>query len=185
MSDNVLVIGSGGREHCLAWKLAQSEHVQKVYVAPGNGGCSREGNRFADKIENVAKVNVADHSTIKSFCSEASVDLVVVGPEAPLAEGIVDYLSKFGIPCFGPTKKAARIETSKAFAKDFMIRHGIPTARFKTFTDCKLACSHVRSAGYPALVVKASGLAAGKGVVVAQHADEAEKAVVNMLQVEV
>jgi phosphoribosylamine--glycine ligase/phosphoribosylglycinamide formyltransferase/phosphoribosylformylglycinamidine cyclo-ligase len=183
MSDNVLVIGSGGREHCLAWKLAQSKHVRKVYVAPGNGGSCQEYNTSTDKIENVASVNVADHSAVKLFCSEASVDLVIIGPEAPLAEGIVDYLSKNDIPCFGPTKDAARIETSKAFAKDFMIRHGIPTARYQSFTDCEKACQHIRTAGYPALVVKASGLAAGKGVIVAQNADEAEKAVVDILQV--
>ena len=182
MSDNVLIIGSGGREHCLAWKFAQSEHVQKVYVAPGNGGSCQDYNNFTDKIENAASVNVADHSTVKSFCSEANVDLVIIGPEAPLAAGIVDYLSKHGIPCFGPTKRAAKIETSKAFAKDFMMRHSIPTARYQSFTDCELACKHIRTVGYPALVVKASGLAAGKGVIVAENSDEAEKAVVNILQ---
>ena len=183
MSDNVLVIGSGGREHCLAWKLAQSEHVRKVFVAPGNGGSCQENNNFTDKIENVASINVADHSTVKSFCSETNVDLVIIGPEAPLADGIVDFLSKHGIPCFGPTKDAARIETSKAFAKDFMIRHDIPTARYQSFTDCESACKHVRTAGYPALVVKASGLTGGKGVIVAKDSEEAEKAVVDILQV--
>lgn len=183
MSDNVLVIGSGGREHCLAWKLAQSEHVRKVYVAPGNGGSAQENNNSMDRIENVASINVADHSTVKSFCSEANVDLIVIGPEAPLAEGIVDYLSKCDIPCFGPTKDAARIETSKVFAKDFMTRHSIPTARYQSFTDCESARKHVRTAGYSALVVKANGLAGGKGVIIAENADEAEKAVVNILQV--
>ena len=183
MSDNVLVIGNGGREHCLAWKLAQSEHVENVFVAPGNGGCAQENNTSTSKIENVVSINVADHSTVKSFCLEANVDLVVIGPEAPLAEGIVNFLSESDIPCFGPKKDAARIETSKAFAKDFMTRHGIPTARYQSFTDAKMAIEHIRTAGYQALVVKASGLAAGKGVVVAKDADEAEKAVVDMLQV--
>ena len=183
MSDNVLVIGSGGREHCLAWKLSQSHHVRKVYLAPGNGASAKGNTNSLEKIQNVATINIADHSTVKSFCSEANVDLVVIGPEAPLAEGIVDFLSKHNIPCFGPTKDAARIETSKAFAKDFMMRYGIPTARYQSFTDCELACRHLRTADYPALVVKASGLASGKGVIVAESVDAAEKAVIDMLQV--
>lgn len=185
MSDIVLVIGSGGREHCLAWKLAKSKHVSKVFVLPGNGGSKTDEMYYCSttKIENVTSISIAEHSEVKAFCLKMKVSLVVVGPEAPLADGIVDYLSGHGILCFGPTKEAARIETSKAFAKDFMSRHGIPTAQFKTFADCKSACEHIRTVGYPALVVKASGLAAGKGVIVAKDCDEAEKAVVDMLQV--
>lgn len=181
MSDHVLVIGGGGREHCLAWKLAQSEHVQKVFVAPGNGGTNHRSS--GEKIENLACPNLADHSSVKTLCLKNKVDLVVVGPETPLADGLVDFLVAEGIACFGPTRDAARIETSKAFAKEFMTKYGIPTARWQVFTDSDLACEHIRSADYPALVVKASGLAGGKGVIVAETVEEAEKAVRDILQV--
>ena len=181
MSANVLVIGRGGREHCLAWKLSQSPYVRRVYVAPGNGAFA--GKENADKVESVSTVKVDDYSAVGAFCSEMNVDLVVIGPEAPLAEGIVDYLSYHNVACFGPTSAAARIETSKAFAKDFMVRHGIPTARYQTFTDSKLASKHVHTVHYPALVVKASGLASGKGVIVANSADEAEQAVYDIMTV--
>ena len=184
MSDHVLVVGAGGREHCLAWKLAQSEHVEKVFVAPGNGGTSQENVGCGGKMENVPSINLADHSSVKILCSENKIDLVVIGPEAPLADGLVDSLTAEGIACFGPTKDAARIETSKAFAKKFMEKYGIPTARWKAFTDSDLAIEHIRSAQYPALVVKASGLAAGKGVIVAETVEEAEKAVIDILQVQ-
>lgn len=183
MSDHVLVIGGGGREHCLAWKLAQSQHVEKVLVAPGNGGTSVENKSRNSKIESVTSLNLTDHASVKHLCSKNKIDLVVVGPEAPLADGLVDFLTAEGISCFGPTKEAARIETSKAFAKEFMTKYDIPTARWKAFKDSDLACEHIRTANYPALVVKVNGLAAGKGVIVAQTMEEAEKAVRDFLQV--
>lgn len=183
MSDHVLVIGGGGREHCLAWRLAESQHLEKVYVAPGNGGTSIENKSCNGKIENVTSLNLTDHASVKHLCSKNKIDLVVVGPEAPLADGLVDFLTAEGIPCFGPTKEAARIETSKAFAKEFMAKYNIPTARWKAFKDSDQACEHIRAAKYPALVVKANGLTAGKGVIVAETMEEAEKAVKDFLLV--
>ncbi|KAM4700354.1 trifunctional purine biosynthetic protein adenosine-3 [Discoglossus pictus] len=176
MANRVLVIGSGAREHVLAWKLAQSAHVQEVLVAPGNAGTARCG-----KISNTA-VSVDDHSQLIEFCKSNNIALVVVGPEAPLAEGIVDVLTAAGIRCFGPSAKAAQLEASKSFSKDFMDRHSIPTARWKSFTDATEACDFIRSASFPALVVKASGLAAGKGVIVAANKEEACAAVQDMMQ---
>ncbi|NXF31715.1 PUR2 protein, partial [Nyctibius bracteatus] len=176
MADRVLVIGSGGREHALAWKLAQSPHVKQVFVAPGNAGTADNG-----KISNSA-VSVSNHAALAQFCRDQEIRLVVVGPEVPLADGIVDDLTAAGVRCFGPTAKAAQLESSKSFTKAFLDRHEIPTARWKSFTDTKAACSFINSANFPALVVKASGLAAGKGVIVASNKEEACKAVTEIMQ---
>ncbi|NXA00086.1 PUR2 protein, partial [Nesospiza acunhae] len=176
MAERVLVIGSGGREHALAWKLAQSPHVKHVFVAPGNAGTADNG-----KISNSA-VPVSDHAAVAQFCRDQDVRLVVVGPEVPLAAGIVDDLTAAGIKCFGPTAKAAQLESSKSFTKAFLDRHDIPTARWKSFTDPKAACAFINSATFPALVVKASGLAAGKGVIMASSKEEACRAVTEIMQ---
>ncbi|XP_051647152.1 trifunctional purine biosynthetic protein adenosine-3 [Manacus candei] len=176
MAEQVLVIGGGGREHALAWKLAQSPHVKHVFVAPGNAGTDDNG-----KISSAA-VPVSDHAALAQFCRDQDIRLVVVGPEVPLAAGVVDDLTAAGIRCFGPTAKAAQLESSKSFSKAFFERHGIPTARWKAFTEPKAACSFINSANFPALVVKASGLAAGKGVIVASTKAEACKAVTEMMQ---
>ncbi|KAM4710718.1 trifunctional purine biosynthetic protein adenosine-3-like isoform 2-T2 [Anableps anableps] len=176
MAERVLVVGGGGREHALAWKLAQSPHVQQVLVAPGNAGTANCG-----KISN-SEVSVSNHSILAQFCKDHHVGLVVVGPEAPLAAGMVDDLTAAGVPCFGPSAKAAQLEASKSFAKAFMERHGIPTARYGSFTDPQEACGYIRRADFPALVVKASGLAAGKGVIVARDQDEACRAVMDIMK---
>uniref|UniRef100_A0A8C2J8K0 Trifunctional purine biosynthetic protein adenosine-3 n=1 Tax=Cyprinus carpio TaxID=7962 RepID=A0A8C2J8K0_CYPCA len=176
MAERVLVIGSGGREHALAWKLAQSPHVQQVLVAPGNAGTANSG-----KISNSA-VSVNNHSILAQYCKDHNVGLVVVGPEVPLAAGIVDDLTAAGVTCFGPSAKAAQLEASKSFSKSFMDRHNIPTARWSSFTDPQDACKYILDAEFPALVVKASGLAAGKGVVVARDKDEACKAVLDIMK---
>ncbi|KAF6118750.1 phosphoribosylglycinamide formyltransferase, phosphoribosylglycinamide synthetase, phosphoribosylaminoimidazole synthetase [Phyllostomus discolor] len=176
MAARVLVIGNGGREHTLAWKLAQSTHVKEVLVAPGNAGtaCSK-------KISN-ADISISDHSALAKFCKDEDIEFVVVGPEAPLAAGIVGNLTSSGLRCFGPTAEAALLESSKRFAKEFMDRHKIPTARWGAFTKPELACDFIRSADFPALVVKASGLAAGKGVTVASSREEACSAVRQIMQ---
>ncbi|XP_069492366.1 trifunctional purine biosynthetic protein adenosine-3 [Ambystoma mexicanum] len=176
MDNRVLVIGSGAREHALAWKLAQSPHVKQVIVVPGNAGTADSG-----KISNAA-IQANDHAAVVKFCKDNTIGIVVVGPEAPLAAGIVDDLTLAGVRCFGPTAKAAQLEASKSFSKDFMDRHGIPTARWKAFTDPQEACSFINSADFPALVVKASGLAAGKGVIVAENTEAACRAVREILQ---
>uniref|UniRef100_A0A7N8XGR1 Trifunctional purine biosynthetic protein adenosine-3 n=1 Tax=Mastacembelus armatus TaxID=205130 RepID=A0A7N8XGR1_9TELE len=174
MAERVLVVGSGGREHALAWKMAQSPQVQQVLVAPGNAGTANCG-----KI----KVSISNHTILAQFCKDHHVGLVVIGPEVPLAAGIVDDLTAAGVPCFGPTAKAAQLEASKSFSKAFMERHGIPTARYGSFTDPQKACDYIRTADFPALVVKASGLAAGKGVIVARDRDEACQAVMDIMKV--
>ncbi|XP_061683679.1 trifunctional purine biosynthetic protein adenosine-3 isoform X2 [Syngnathoides biaculeatus] len=176
MAERVLVVGGGGREHALAWKLAQSPHIQQVLVAPGNAGTLDCG-----KISN-SEVSVSNHAILAQFCKDHHVGLVVVGPEVPLAAGIVDDLMAAGVPCFGPSSKAAKLEASKSFSKAFMERHGIPTARYGSFTDPEEACGYIRSADFPALVVKASGLAAGKGVIVAQDCEEACRAVMDIMK---
>ncbi|XP_045140588.1 trifunctional purine biosynthetic protein adenosine-3 [Echinops telfairi] len=176
MATRVLVIGNGGREHTLAWKLAQSNHVKQVLVAPGNAGTA-----CSDKITNTA-ISVNDHTALAQFCKDEKIEFVVVGPEAPLAAGIVENLTSAGVRCFGPTAKAARLESSKKFAKEFMERHGIPTAKWRAFTKPEEACNFIMSADFPALVVKASGLAAGKGVIVAKNKEEACKAVQEIMQ---
>ncbi|XP_031315022.1 trifunctional purine biosynthetic protein adenosine-3 isoform X2 [Camelus dromedarius] len=171
MAARVLVIGSGGREHALAWKLAQSNHVKQVLVTPGNAGTA-----CSEKISNT-DVSISDHTALAQFCKDEKIEFVVVGPEAPLAAGIVDNMTSAGVRCFGPTAEAAQLESSKRFAKEFMDQHGIPTARWRAFTKPEEACTFITSADFPALVVKASGLAAGKGVIVAKSKEEACKAV--------
>ena len=168
----ILVIGSGGREHALAWKLAQSPTVQRVYVAPGNGGTARDPR--------LCNVPLCDIQALADFAQAEGVALTVVGPEAPLAAGVVDAFRARGLRIFGPTRAAAQLESSKAFAKDFMQRHAIPTARHATFGDAAAAHAHVERHGAP-IVIKADGLAAGKGVVVAMAAGEAHAAIDAML----
>ena len=168
----LLVVGSGGREHALAWKLTHSPRVQKVYVAPGNGGTATEPG-----LENVP---LTDIRSLAAFAEREGVYLTVVGPEAPLAAGIVDEFRSRGLKIFGPTQAAAQLEASKDFAKQFMVRHSIPTARYTTFTDPVLAKQYIEAQGAP-IVVKADGLAAGKGVVVATSVEEAKAAVDMML----
>ena len=170
----VLVVGGGGREHALAWKLAQSERVERVLVAPGNAGTARE-----PRVENVA-VGAEDIEGLLALAHERSVDLTVVGPEAPLVAGIADRFQAEGLRIFGPSAAAARVEGSKAFTKAFLATHGIPTARYAEFTDPAEATAYVREHGAP-IVIKADGLAAGKGVVVAQSEAEALAAVDEML----
>ena len=168
----VLVIGGGGREHALAWKLTQSERVQKVYVAPGNAGTGAD-----PRLENVA---ITDLSQLADFAQAEKIALTVVGPEAALAAGVVDLFRERGLRIFGPTRAAAQLESSKSFAKAFMQRHAIPTAEYQTFVDRDEAHAHVDASGAP-IVIKADGLAAGKGVVVATTLDEAHRAIDWML----
>ncbi|MDP1594406.1 MAG: phosphoribosylamine--glycine ligase [Gallionella sp.] len=168
----ILVIGSGGREHAMAWRLAQAAKVQKVYVAPGNAGTALEKG-----LENVA---LSDVDELLAFAIRENIYLTVVGPEAPLAKGVVDAFRKAGLKIFGPTKAAAQLESSKDFAKAFMVRHNIPTAFYETFSDVAAAHAYVNKHGAP-IVIKADGLAAGKGVVVAMTSDEAHQAVDMML----
>jgi phosphoribosylamine--glycine ligase len=168
----LLVIGSGGREHALAWKLAQGTKVQKVFVAPGNGGTATEGG--------LQNVEITSHADLISFAKKEQIYLTVVGPEAPLAAGIVDAFQDAGLKIFGPVRAAARLEASKDFAKQFMARHGLPTAKYATFTDATQAKAYVDRHGAP-IVIKADGLAAGKGVVVAATVAEANAAIDLML----
>ena len=168
----LLVIGSGGREHAIAWKLAQSPKVQKVFVAPGNGGTTRENG-----LENVALAEVAD---LVGFAKKEGIYLTVVGPEAALAAGVVDAFREAGLRIFGPTRAAAQLESSKDFAKAFMVRHNIPTALHRTFESAELAKAFVAKRGAP-IVIKADGLAAGKGVVVAASVEEAQAAIERMM----
>jgi phosphoribosylamine--glycine ligase/phosphoribosylformylglycinamidine cyclo-ligase len=169
---NVLIIGSGGREHAMAWKVAQSPRLTKLYIAPGNAGTATHG-------ENVL-LDVNKHADVVRFCEEKKIDLVLVGPEVPLAHGLVDSLSAEGVRCFGPKQAAAQIEASKVFAKDFMARHHIPTARYATFHKLGDAITHLENVDYP-VVIKASGLAAGKGVILPETHDEARAALEAML----
>ena len=168
----ILVVGSGGREHALAWKLAQSKRIQVVLVAPGNGGTALDA-----RMKNVA---ITDPAALADFAQQEQVTLTVVGPEAPLAAGIVDIFRERGMKIFGPTRKAAQLESSKDFAKAFMERHGIPTARYQTFSDADAAHRYIDEQGAP-IVIKADGLAAGKGVVVAMTLEEAHSAIDMML----
>jgi phosphoribosylamine---glycine ligase len=168
----LLVIGSGGREHALAWRLAQSPRIHKVYVAPGNGGTATE--------EGLENLPITDFPALIEFAQREGIAFTVVGPEAPLAAGVVDAFRAAGLRIFGPTQASAQLEASKDFAKQFMARHNIPTAKFGTFTDAAAAHAYIDANGAP-IVVKADGLAAGKGVVVAQTADEAHAAVDAML----
>ena len=168
----VLVIGGGGREHALAWKVARSPRVSKVYVAPGNAGTARE--------DGVKNVDITDHDALVAFAQQEQIALTVVGPEAPLAAGVVDSFQAAGLKIFGPTQRAAQLESSKDFAKAFMQRHRIPTAAYQTFTDAQAAHKYVDGRGAP-IVIKADGLAAGKGVVVAATLKEAHDAIDMML----
>jgi len=170
----VLIIGGGGREHALAWKAAQSPDVEQVFVAPGNAGTAQE-----PKLENIA-IGVEDINALQAFAQDNAIDLTIVGPEAPLVIGLVDAFNKAGLRCFGPTRSAAQLEGSKAFTKDFLARHHIPTGRYSNFTDINEALDYVRKQGAP-IVIKADGLAAGKGVIVAMTLNEAESAVRDML----
>jgi phosphoribosylamine--glycine ligase len=168
----ILVVGSGGREHALAWKLAQSDRIQMIYVAPGNGGTARDIR--------LVNIDITDPAALADFVVAEHIALTVVGPEAPLAAGIVDLFRARGLKIFGPTREAAQLESSKDFAKAFMERHGIPTARYQTFSDAVQAHAYIDANGAP-IVIKADGLAAGKGVVVAMSLEEAHQAVDHML----
>ena len=171
---NVLIIGGGGREHALAWSAARSEAVERVYVAPGNAGTATE-----PKAKNI-DISVDDFRALADFARNNDCGLTVVGPEAPLVDGVRDYFEARRLDCFGPSKAAARLEGSKVFAKEFLVRHGIPTARYESFTELQAARNHIRRHGAP-IVIKASGLAAGKGVTVAFEEDEALAAAEGML----
>jgi phosphoribosylamine--glycine ligase len=170
----VLVIGNGGREHALAWKCAQSADVDEVLVAPGNAGTAGE-----EKVRNVA-VSSDDIEALATLAKNENIGLTIVGPEAPLVAGVVDRFGELGLPCFGPTAAGAQLEGSKAFTKDFLARHDIPTADYQNFTDLPLALAYIREQGAP-IVIKADGLAAGKGVIVAMTLEEAEAAATDML----
>ena len=171
---NILIIGSGGREHALAWKCAQSPRVDEVLVAPGNAGTARES-----KVRNVP-VSSDDTEALVRLAQTENVSLTIVGPEAPLVAGVVDRFNELGLPCFGPTAAAAQLEGSKAFTKDFLARHKIPTADYQNFTELEPALAYIREQGAP-IVIKADGLAAGKGVIVAMTLHEAEQAATDML----
>lgn len=170
----VLVIGNGGREHALAWKIAQSSLVSKVFVAPGNAGTALESG-----LENI-NIKATDVSGLLNFAQQEQIDLTIVGPEAPLVIGVVDSFQKAGLKIFGPTKSASQLEGSKAFTKDFLARHNIPTAEYQNFTEVEPALAYIHEKGAP-IVIKADGLAAGKGVIVAMTLEEAEAAVKDML----
>ena len=170
----ILIIGSGGREHALAWKASHCAGVEKVFVAPGNAGTANE-----PKLENV-QIGVEDTQALVAFAQDNAIDLTIVGPEAPLVIGVVDAFNEAGLACFGPTAGAAQLEGSKAFTKDFLARHNIPTAEYQNFTEIEPALAYVREKGAP-IVVKADGLAAGKGVIVAMTQTEAEDAIRDML----
>ena len=172
---NILIIGSGGREHALAWKIAQSSHTQAVWVAPGNAGTALE-----PKVQNIA-LAVDDANGLLAFAQQHHIDLTIVGPEASLAAGVTDAFQNAGLACFGPTQQVAQLETSKIFSKEFMQRHHIPTARYATFNDKDAALNYARQQSLP-LVIKADGLAAGKGVIIAQTREEAEAAIISMLE---
>jgi phosphoribosylamine--glycine ligase len=171
---NVLIIGAGGREHALGWKVAQNPNVETVFVAPGNAGTALE-----PKLENVA-IDVEDIQGLVAFAKEKNIELTIVGPEAPLVIGVVDAFQEAGLAIFGPTQAAAQLEGSKAFTKDFLARHAIPTGAYANFTEIEPALAYVREQGAP-IVVKADGLAAGKGVIVAMTLEEAEDAIKDML----
>jgi phosphoribosylamine---glycine ligase len=170
---HILIIGSGGREHAITWKICQSPKADKVFVLPGNPGTSQIAT-------NVEGVSVDDHAAVVECCKNKQIDLVVVGPEVPLADGLVDSLSDAGIRCFGPKQASAEIEASKVFAKDFMARHNIPTARYVTFTELDEALAYLDKVDYP-IVIKASGLAAGKGVILPETDEEAKSTLEDIL----
>jgi phosphoribosylamine--glycine ligase len=171
---NILVIGSGGREHALAWKAAQSPLADKVYVAPGNAGTALEA-----KLENV-EIGVEAIDELVRFALSHDIGLTIVGPEAPLVMGITDTFTAAGLRCFGPSRMAAQLEGSKSFTKDFLARHKIPTANYRSFTEIEPAITYLQQVGAP-IVIKADGLAAGKGVIVAMDLETAKTAVRDML----
>lgn len=170
----ILIVGGGGREHALAWKAASSEKVDTVYVAPGNAGTSSE-----DKVSNV-DIGAEDIQSLKDFAESEKIDLTIIGPENPLVDGVVDEFKQAGLPCFGPSKAAAILEGSKSYSKDFLQRHNIPTAEYQVFTDINAAKTYVKEKSSP-IVVKADGLAAGKGVIIAMTENEAIVAIEDML----
>ncbi len=171
---NVLIIGNGGREHALAWRLRQSPQAGRIFVAPGNAGTHLEPG-----VENVA-IDTLDFPALVKFAQQNDVELTIVGPEAPLVAGVVDYFANHGLRCFGPSRNAAQLEGSKAFTKDFLARHGVPTAAYRNFTEIAPAVAYVREQGAP-IVIKADGLAAGKGVIIAQTVEEAIATIEDML----
>jgi phosphoribosylamine---glycine ligase len=170
----ILIVGSGGREHAIAWKAAKSSHVEKVFVTPGNAGTARE-----PKVENI-EIAVTDISGLTRFAMQTGIGLTIIGPEAPLVAGITDAFNQAGLKCFGPSKEAAQLEGSKVFAKDFLFRHNIPTAGYRVFTQLEPAREYIHSMDIPT-VIKADGLAAGKGVIIARSREEAVAAVEEML----
>ncbi|MEQ8938580.1 MAG: phosphoribosylamine--glycine ligase, partial [Gammaproteobacteria bacterium] len=170
----VLIVGGGGREHALAWKAAQGQQVEKVYVAPGNAGTAME-----PKLENVA-IAAEDIDALLEFAGKEKIDLTIVGPEAPLVAGIVDHFMDAGLAIFGPRSAAAVLEGSKSFSKDFLKRFDIPTAEYQNFTEVDAAVKYIQSGEFP-VVIKADGLAAGKGVVIAQDEQEAIATIHDML----
>lgn len=171
----ILVIGNGGREHALAWKLAQSKHATHIYVAPGNAGTERE-----NKVSNV-NIAVTDIHHLLNFAKDNEIELTIIGPELPLSLGIVDEFEASGLNCLGPKKRCAQLESSKAFSKDFMTKYNIPTARYQNFTEVDRAKAYLKERSLP-VVIKASGLAAGKGVVIAQSIEEAQSTIEDMLE---
>lgn len=171
---NIMIIGGGGREHALAWKVAQSPRVRQVFVVPGNAGTARE-----DKVSNIA-LDATDFAALEAFAREQQVALTIIGPEAPLVAGIVDHFEAAGLACFGPRRGAAQLEGSKAFTKDFLQRHNIPTAAYANFTEVEPALAYLRTQKLP-IVIKADGLAAGKGVIIATTLEEADATVRDML----
>lgn len=171
----ILIIGNGGREHAIAWKVAQSNKINKVWVAPGNAGTALES-----KCENVA-IDSSDIEKLAHFAQQKKIDLTIVGPETPLAFGIVDVFNEAGLNIFGPTKKAAQLESSKAYCKDFMKKYGIPTAQYATFKTKQAALDYLETQTFP-VVIKASGLAAGKGVIIAENQQQANDTVISMLE---
>jgi phosphoribosylamine--glycine ligase len=171
---NVLIIGNGGREHAIAWRVKQSPQAGKIYAAPGNAGTATEAG-----VENVP-IDTLDFPALLAFAKAHDVALTIVGPEAPLVAGIVDYFTRHGLRCFGPSQNAAQLEGSKAFTKDFLHRHGIPTAKYRNFTDIDAAIAYIHEQGVP-IVIKADGLAAGKGVIIPQTLAEAESTIHDML----
>ena len=171
----VLVIGSGGREHALAWKAAQDNDVENVYVSPGNAGTALE-----EKVQNI-EIGINDFAAIENFCVLKNIGLVIIGPEKPLVDGLADFLQSKGIKTFGPSQAAAQLEGSKTFSKDFFIKYGIPTAGYSSFDDFETAKAHLEVVDYPT-VVKADGLAAGKGVIICGNKDEASEALKNIFQ---
>ena len=171
----LLIIGNGGREHAIAWKCAQSPQVEQIWVAPGNAGTAQEY-----KVQNIA-IQPTDTTALLQFATKNEIDLTIVGPEAPLAAGVVDLFKQAGLACFGPTRAASRLESSKAFCKDFMQQYKIPTAHYAIFQEQELALDYLQETNFP-VVIKADGLAAGKGVIIAENLAQAEQAVHSMLE---